>query len=73
MLLDCRVVRFDYNVVKGTMWIAKDEFGYFLFKEEAKAKEGAFQLIMDEYRKETISLNKSDPHKENTGKDEFGF
>jgi len=49
---ECEKVTFDYEIIKGTMWIAKDDVGYFLVKEEAESAEyGPFQMKLTSYNK----------------------
>ena len=73
--LKCHKIKFDYTEVKGIMWLAKDEFGWFIVKEEAESHGVPFQMYMDEYTKKEIT----DPGKtgvKQLGKGdtkEFGF
>lgn len=50
-VFDCYVLYMDYGHVKGEIWIAKDELGWFLVYEDAIASEGPFELILDGYTK----------------------
>ena len=64
--LECKKVKFDIQTVKGTMWLAKDECGYFLVKEKATSEDGPFELTLTEYKKE------GEGESEESGSD-FGF
>ena len=65
---DCSMVRFDYGLIKGKLWFAKDPAGnYFLVKEEAQSQEyGPFDLDLTDY-------NTSKPSNNQNSEGEFGF
>lgn len=65
---DCTMVRFDYGLIKGKLWFAKDPAGNaFLIKEEAQSQEyGPFDLDMTDY-------NTSKPTEQKTEEGDFGF
>lgn len=60
---ECDIVAFDYGEIRGTMWIGKDELGYFLVKEDAKSDIGDFQMLLDSYTEK----------EKNKKETEFGF
>ena len=64
--LECRKVKFDYGEVKGIMWLAKDEFGWFLVKEEAETHGQPFEMYLDEYTRKTASNAPAAPAKKST-------
>ena len=65
---DCTMVRFDYGLIKGKLWFAKDPAGnYFLVKEEAQSQEyGPFDLDLTDY-------NTNQPTDNQSQEGEFGF
>ncbi len=65
---DCFMVKFDYGLIKGKIWFAKDKAGNaFLVKEEAQSQEyGPFDLDMTDY-------NTNKPINSATKEGEFGF
>ena len=68
---ECHKMTFDYGDVKGTFWMAKDDLGWFLVKEEAETGGVPFQMYLDEY---IITKKSTEPSRkeQTTGKD-FGF
>ena len=64
----CNKIKFDYGDVKGIFWMATDELGHFLVKEEAESHGVPFKLVLDEYRKETAGKRKKPEPKK-----DFGF
>ena len=67
----CSKIKFDYGDVKGVFWMARDELGWFLVKEEAETEGTPFQMYLDEYtrKKKKAVTEKAD----NKNKKDFGF
>ena len=43
---DCRIVRFRSSVASGKRWVASDELGMFLVKEEGSDEDGPYSLTL---------------------------
>ncbi|MCG8636844.1 MAG: hypothetical protein MI863_23635 [Desulfobacterales bacterium] len=72
--LECHKIRFDYTEVKGIMWLARDEFGWFIVKEEAESHGQPFQMYLDEYtKKQTADTPKKASGEASGDKKDFGF
>lgn len=60
---ECQVIDIDFGVIKATLWVAKDDLGYFLLKEEGEGSFGPFTMKCVDY----ITNPQNQP------KEDFGF
>lgn len=67
---NCHKIKFDYGDVKGIFWMAEDDLGWFLVKEEAETHGTPFQMYLGENTRRKVESTVSETAKP---KDEFGF
>jgi len=68
----CHKIKFDYGDVKGVFWMAQDDLGWFLVKEEAETHGVPFQMHIGENTRKKVETEK-ESDKPGKGKDDFGF
>lgn len=69
----CHKIKFDYGDVKGIFWMAQDDMGWFLVKEEAETHGVPFQMHLGENTRRKVTDDDTKSEGAAKPKDEFGF